>query len=172
MARGIGGDDGPSIFMFGACVLGFIWVRDNLKSAGDSVSKKLELGQNSGGILQDETTRDIARMEKSAATIPVRWTNCKRPRAFYQSVADDIWTECKANYYVDTDKMFELVEPLNADELKAVAKYFGVRETTFLGVLTLGSYDIVKAMKAALSDGFLAQNETRMRQIWSKTGLW
>ena len=172
MARGIGGDDGPTLFMAGACILGFIWIRDSLGKAGDTLSDKLEIGKNSGGILQAETTRDIARMEKQASGLVIRWSNCKKGRGYYASVADDIWDECKANYSTDEAKMFDLLSPLNVDELKAVAQSFGVRETTLLGVLTLGSYDIIKALKAALSDGFIFDDETKMRKIWAKTGLW
>lgn len=158
--------------MAGAVVLGFIWLRDNLAKAGDSLSDKLEIGKNSAGLLQVETTKEIEKMEKQTSGLLIRWTNCKRGKAYYASVADDIWTECKANYSTDEAKMFELLTPLNADELKAVAQAFGVRETSLLGLATLGSYTIVKALKAALSDGYFSNDETNMRRIWAKTGLW
>lgn len=172
MARGIGGDDGPSLFMFGACVLGFIWLRDSFTSAKESVSSTLELGKNSGGILQPETTEDISTLQKSVDAITVRWTKCPHGKAYYLNIAAKCWTELSANYNTDEAKLFAMLSPLSADELRAVAKTFGVRETSVFGLLTLGSYTIFKAFDEALSDGMFGNDLTKMRKIWAKTGLW
>lgn len=169
MARGIGGDDGPSVFMFAACVLIFFKLSDWAKAGKDAVSA--ELDTNHASPFQSQTTSEIKKMEKYVAGITYRSSNLKKPAATYVSIANQCWKELSADWYVSDRKLFDLLDPLNADELKAVAKAFGVKESTALGI-TSGTYTIFTAFDEVLEDGYVFKDLAKMHLIWKKTGLW
>ena len=169
MARGIGGDDGPSLFMMAACVLIWYKLSDMFKAGKDAVED--ELNTNHAGVFQQETSSDIKRMEKTVSGIAYRSSKLTKPKANYTSIADALWVELKAKFNTDEGKMFDLLTPLNADELKCVAKEFGVRETNFLG-FTTATVTLFNAFDQVLTDGLFSKDLTSMHSIWKKTGLW
>lgn len=170
MARGIGGDDGPSIWMFAACILIWYKLSDMWKAGKKSVQD--ELNTNHASILQPETTAEISRLEKKVAAITYKPSQLTQPKVYYTNVANTCWKELSANYNTDEEKLFDLLEPMNADELKCVAKEFGVKESTTLFVVTSHTVDIFSAFDLVLTDGLFGKDLTKMHSIWKKTGLW
>ena len=166
----MGGDDGPSVFMFFSCVLIFMWLRNTANKVGDTVSETLELGQNSGGPLQAETTTEISQMEKQVKSITYRLSALRHPKAYFTNIANKIWTELGAMNTSESD-IISWLKPMNTDELKCVAKEFGVRERTTFGLTTV-SCTIFKAFDDNFTDGILGNDLTAMHKIWAKTGLW
>lgn len=171
MARGIGGDDGPSVWMFLCCVLVFGWVKTQLKSAKDSVSDVLELGKNSGGPLQTETTKDISTMEDLVASWPVSWSTLPKAKSHYQNIADKLWAETWSKVNIDEQLMIDLCKPLSKNELYAVAKCFGVRDHNN-GPFTVWTGHIFKAFELALDGAFKGNEMAQMKKIWAVTKLW
>jgi hypothetical protein len=171
MARGIGGEDGPSLWTFLCCILVFFWLRSATAKATKKVEDVLELGKNSGGPLQPETTAQISALEKSVDQIAVSVRKLKYKMPHYQAIADDIWAELTSVFNIDEAKMFDELKPLDANELRAVAKCFGIKEPAVLG-LTTRTLTIFKAFEWKLSDGMMGNYLTQMRKIWAKSGLW
>ena len=169
MARGIGGDDGPTIFMFVAVLL--IWNKvSSLATKGkDAVND--ELAKDHADIFQKETTAELTAMHKMVAAIAVPWSQLPKTKGHYQDIADTCWNELSSTLYTSEKKMFDLLTPLKANELKAVAKLFGVRETSLLG-LTMSSQTIFTAFEVVLGSTFWGDDLARMRKLWAKTGLW
>lgn len=171
MARGIGGEDGPSIFMFVACVL--IWgkVAGWFEKAQNGVISGLELGQNSAGPLQAETTVEISTMEAEVKSWPVAWSQLPKPKTYYQNIANQLWDESKSKLNIDEARMIALCRPLSKNELMAVAKCFGVRESSMLGLTTWTGH-IFKAFDLVFDGMFKKDDLAQMKKIWSVTRLW
>lgn len=170
MARGIGGDDGPSVWMFVACILIWYKLAALFKSGKDAVSDELKV--NHASILQHETTSEIARLERKVKAITYRPSKLVHPKVYYTNLANTCWKELSANYYTSERELFNLLTPLNPDELKCVAKEFGVKESTTLMVITSHTMDIFAAFDYVLEDGVLFKDLTKMHKIWKVTGLW
>lgn len=166
MARGIGGEDGPSVWMFLTVILVWAWVKSTFTSAKNSVVDTLEIGKNSGGPFQSESTADIDRKNRFIDKIPVTHTRLPHSSQHYRDIADMLQSELTATFNTDEPKMFAALTPLSLYELRAVAKAFGVRENS-VG-FTYYTYTLFDIMTKVLSGSDL----TRMRKIWAKTGLW
>lgn len=166
MARGIGGDDGPTLWMFVACIL--IWgkVQGWFSAAGDA------LGGNLANPLQDETTDQIRAKEKRVKDVKYKPTNLPKVLGFYEQIADDQYSEMLNWFNVDEDKLINQVKSLNKDELTAVYKSFGVRDNKVLGVAQ-STMNLLEFYQKLLTDStFGGDDLTTMRKIWAKTGLW
>lgn len=171
MAKGIGGEDGPSLWMFIAVVLVWGKLSQLATKTKNDTAKFLELGKNSGGPFQPETTAEISVMTKFVARIPVTPSRLKHKLPYYKAIADLVWEELKAQFFTNDTRMFEALEPLTLYELRAVAKEFGVRETTLFG-MTTETVTIFTGFDKVLKNGMLGNDLTRMHKIWAKTGLW
>lgn len=171
MAKGIGGEDGPSLWMFIAVVLVWGKLSQLATKTKNDTAKFLELGKNSGGPFQPETTAEITVMTKFVARIPVTPSRLKHKLPYYKAIADLVWEELKAQFFTNDTRMFEALEPLTVYELRAVAKEFGVRETTLFG-MTTETVTIFTGFDKVLKNGMLGNDLTRMHKIWAKTGLW
>ena len=123
MARGLGGDDGPTLWMFIACIL--IWGK--VKGWFDEASDKLS--GNLANPFQPETTAQIKAKEKHVKTVTYRASHFPPGRKldYYQQLAEAQFDEMQSAVNIDEDKLINMLKPLNADELKAVYKCFGVR---------------------------------------------
>lgn len=169
MARGIGGDDGPTLWMFIACIL--IWG----KVKGWFDSGLSELDKNHANIFQPETTAEIQNKEKIVKEISYRSSALKHKLSFYQQIADAQHKELMSTFNIDEDKLIAMLKPLNVDELKAVAKSFGVRDSASIKSLgfATGTGTIFEYYDELLSDSTLGGDDlTQMRKIWQPTGLW
>lgn len=171
MAKGILGDDGPSVWTFVAVILFWGWLKGQFNSGKKSVVDTLEIGQNSGGPLQPETTAQISAMQAFVNQIPVTPSRLRYKLSYYQSVADTIWDELISPVNIDEPKLFALLGPMSVYELRAVAKSFGIKEPGVLG-LTVRTLTIFKAFEWKLTDGIFGNDLYTMRKIWGKTGLW
>lgn len=172
MAKGIGGEDGPSIWTFLCVILVWKWFTSEAAKLEKKVEGVLHIGVNDAGPLQKQTTSQIANMEKKVARIPLIPAKLKFDPSHYAEIADMLWSEMNSTFYTDKNRIFEALEPLTVYELNAVAKKFGVRETSVLGLLTMSTYTIFTAFDGTFSDGLVVKDLTRMKRIWAKTGLW
>ncbi|RYE91507.1 MAG: hypothetical protein EOO37_00060 [Cytophagaceae bacterium] len=171
MARGIGGDDGPTLWMFVACIL--IWG----KVKGWFDSGLSELDKNHANPFQPETNAEIRNKEKVVKEIAYRPSKFQNGHklSYYQQLADSQFKELMSTFNIDEDKLINMLKPLNVDELKAVAKCFGVRDSASIKSLgfATGTGTIFEYYDELLSDSTLGGNDlTQMRKIWQPTGLW
>lgn len=168
-SRGIGGDDGPTVWMFIACILVWGKVKGWFDAAGS------ELDKNHVNPFQPETNAEVRNKEKLVKEITYRSSNLKHKLTYYQQIADSQYQELMSTFNIDEDKLINMLKPLNVDELKAVAKCFGVRDSASvksLGFAT-GTGTIFEYYNELLSDStFGGDDLSQMRKIWSKTGLW
>ena len=165
MARGIGGDDGPTLWMFVACIL--IWgkIQGWFGSLSDSVSGNL------ANPIQNETTAQIRAKEKAVKAVTYRSSALKgHPLSFYQQIADAQYDELLSWFNVDEDKLINMLKGLNKDELKAVYKCFGARDNKVLGVAQ-STLTLMEFYSAIFEDGWAGNDLTNMRKIWAGTGL-
>jgi hypothetical protein len=177
MARGLGGDDGPSLWMFVACVLVWGKVAGWFNRTSDKVSSTLELGKNSGGVFQSETTEEIGFYETQVKGWTTAWSTLPQKRKYYQAIAMKIFTHVKDNFgylsNIDEDYLINLCKPLTANELKAVAICFGVKDINNGVGLTSWTGHIIHLWETILEDSVVGGNDlTNMKKIWGKTGLW
>lgn len=167
MARGIGGDDGPTLWMFIACIL--IWGK--IQGWFGSVSSSLS--GNLANPFQPETTADIKRKEKQVTSITYRSSKLTKPVAYYQDVASAQYNELCSTWNIDEDKLLDMLKGFNVDELKAVAKNFGVKDANVLGLVAGWTGNIFDWYDHLLKDTAIGGNDlTAMRAIWKPTGLW
>lgn len=171
MARGIGGEDGPTLWMFVAVVLVWGTVSKWLSSAKNTVVEGLEIGKNSAGPLQAETTAEIRTMEDQVASWHCAWSELKKPKTFYQNIADKLWKEIASQFNIDEAAMIAACRGLSKNELMAVAKCFGVREAAVFGLTTWTGH-IFKAFDVALEGMFKKNELAEMHRIWAVTKLW
>lgn len=165
MARGLGGEDGPSLWMFVAVVL--VWG----KIQGWFGEVKADLSGNLANPLQDETTDQIRAKEKRVAATQVRLSTLPKSATYYQDLADDLYSEMQSWFNVDEEKLLDICKPLTKDELLAVYKAFGVKDNKVLGVAQ-STGTLIDFFKKCLSDGLTGNDKTNMKAIWKKTGLW
>lgn len=168
MARGIGGDDGPSLWMFIAVIL--VWG----KIQGWFGEAKDKLNENWVNPFQPETNKQVQAKEKAVKNVTYRASQFQHGRKldYYQQIADSQREEFAATFNIDEDKLLDQLKDLNKDELIAVYKCFGVQDATFLGVAT-ATGTIFDFYNHLLTDTRLGGNDlTAMRNIWKKTGLW
>jgi len=174
MARGIGGDDGPSLWMFLACIL--IWgkIQGWFTSAKQSVNDVLDT--NYSNPVQNETTADIKLMKDAAARIAVSWSKLgNNARTKFKALAMKHRQTMDTGGNMDEAALFAQVEHLSADQLRALAHCFGVQDRTN-GVMSIWTGDIFYWYEKGLDDvQWYPSYQTelaRMRKIWAKTGLW
>lgn len=146
-------------------------MRSTASSAKKSLVDTFEIGKNSAGIFQHETTKDIDKKQSFVDKIAVTTTRLKYNSAHYLAIADMCFDELTAWLNVDEPRLFAALENLNVYELRAVAKSFGVRETSIVG-FTSSTFTIFDLMGHTLKDGRFGNDLTKMRKIWAKTGLW
>ena len=182
MARGILGDDGPSLFMFIAVIL--IWgtiqrwasnAGDKLGAAKDSLADKLEIGKNSASIWQEATTADIAKMESKVKAIAVPYSTLPHPPSYYENIANAMWSEMRSTVNIDEWKLVDLCRDLSKYELMAVAKGFGVKEYSSwktAGLTTAWTGTLFDAMTVAFDGYFKDTERAAMKGVWAKTKMW
>lgn len=175
MARGIGGDDGPSIFMFAACILIFGQLKSWFNKAGDKANELAN--KNYANPFQQETTSEIDMMTKNAKKISVNWKALPPAKniTYFQRLALSHKQVMDTQGNMDEDKLFSQVEKLTANELRALAYCFGVQDRTN-GLISIWTGDIFMWYDKGLDDitlypGYITEL-ARMRAIWAKTGLW
>lgn len=171
MAKGIGGEDGPSIWTFLCVILVWKWFQSETAKLEKGVKGIFHVGENTSGPLQKQTSSEIAKLENEIKRIPVTASRLKFPLVHYTSLAEMIWTEVNS-WTPNVARIFEELEPLSVYELRAVAHEFGTRETSVFGLLTLKTYTIFTAFDSILRDATFDKGLTRMHNIWHKTGLW
>jgi hypothetical protein len=173
MARGIGGDDGPSIWMAVAVICVWGYVKTQVNSAKKTVVAGLELGQNSAGPLQEQTSADIAESESAVKSWHCTWSALPKPKTYYQNIANKLWTEMRSSFNIDEAAMIAMCKPLTTNELMAVAICFGVKEATtpFFGLTTWTGH-IFQAFDVALEGYFKSNDRAAMKKIWAPTKLW
>lgn len=169
MARGIGGDDGPTLWMFIACIL--IWG----KVKGWFDSGMTELDKNHVNPFQPETNAEVRTKEKFVKEITYRSSKLTHKPTYYQQLADAQYKELMSTFNIDETKLINMLKGLNVDELKAVAKAFGARDSVSMKSLgfATGTGTIFEYYEELLTDSTLGGDDlTQMRKIWQPTGLW
>lgn len=171
MAKGILGDDGPSLWMFIAVVLMWgafkTWFSETKKGVKDTFG----IGHNTAGPLQSQSTADIERLENQVKSWHVQWSALTKPKTYYDNIADQLEREMLSPVNIDEEKLIALCRGLNKNELMAVAVCYGVKETTFVG-LTTSTVHIFGAFDFALSGMFKKAEMAEMKRIWAPTRLW
>lgn len=172
MAGGIGGDDGPSLWMAVAVIVCWGAFKSWASEAKKDVSDTLGIGKNTAGPFQDQTSSEIEQIEATVKSWPVTWSALPHPKSYYDSIAAKMWREMTSPVNIDEEQLIAWVKPLSKVELVAVAKCFGVKEaTTFFG-FTAWTGHIFQAMDVAF-DGMFKKNElAQMKKIWSVTKMW
>ncbi|KAB2913932.1 MAG: hypothetical protein F9K23_15805 [Bacteroidetes bacterium] len=125
---------------------------------------------------RDEVTPGTdANQEVNLKAIAVDTKQLTQDPFQYKNIADQIYNEVSKRTYIlvfytyNSQKLFGLLEGLNTDELKQVAKDFGVRAWRFLDVINMpDAGTIFEWFEMVLTKEHLA----RMKQIWLPTGLW
>lgn len=172
MARGIGGDDGPSLWMAIAVLCVWASFKSWAKETTHDVKDTLGIGHNTAGPLQSQTTAEIEAAEKAVKSWTVSWSALPKPKTYYQNIADKLWKEMLSQYNIDEQAMIDACKPLSKGELVAVAKCFGVKEATTIFGLTTWSGHIFQAFDVALEGMFKKNEMAQMKRIWSVTKLW
>lgn len=173
-ARGFQGDTLTTVFMLAAGVL--VW--NKLSNTVDKVGKNLEFGQNSGGIFQNETTEEINVYESEVKNWSANWATLGAAgKTKCTNIANKLYVEVKNNFgyssNIDEDYMINLCKPLNANELRAVAILFGVKDINNFAGLTSWSGHIFHLFDTVLTDTMFGGNDlTNMKTVWAKSGLW
>jgi hypothetical protein len=171
VARGIGGEDGPSLWMFVAVLCVWPVVKNFMSETKKDVTDTLGIGHNTAGPLQSQTSADIQAAEDTVKSWTVSWSTLK-PKTYYQNIADRLWAEMNSQFNIDEQALIDACKPLSKMELMAVAKCFGVKENTTVFGLTTWSGHIFQAFDIAF-DGMFKKNElAQMKKIWSVTKQW
>lgn len=169
MARGIGGDDGPTLWMFVAVILIWTTVRKWFGEVSDKASEVVN--RNYANPIQKETTQEIAEMEKAVKNTFVPWSKLG-PKTYFQRIAMSQRQNLDTGFNVDEDKLFKELEPLSADQLRAVYHCFGVKDRTN-GLITLYTGDLFDWYEKELDSWGMKPTEMeRMRAIWAKARIW
>jgi hypothetical protein len=171
VAKGILGDDGPSVWTFIAVVLMWGAFKTWFSETSNTVKSTLGIGRNTAGPMQAQTSADIERSENVVKSIPVSWSRLPKSPAYYQSIADKLWKEMNSSINIDEYGLISTCRPLSTIELLAVAKSFGVKENSHLG-LTVWSGNIFQAMDIAFDGMFKKAELAQMKKIWAPTKMW
>lgn len=171
MARGIGGDDGPSLWMFAACILIYGKLASWGKSAKDELKHVSDEISTTANPIQAQTSDQLAMYKREVDSWAVNWTGLPKPQSHYQNMASKLWAELRKEPNVDEDKIIAMCKPYSAPELKAIAKSFGVKKERTFG-LTVWEGHIFAAFDEVFEDGLFSTERTDLYLVWSKTGLW
>lgn len=172
MARGIGGEDGPSLWMFVAVILVWGSIKSWMTETKDTVKDTLGLGQNSGGPFQNQTSEQIKTMDSEVKGWFVQWSALPKPKSHYQTIANALFAEMCSNVNIDEAKIIATCKPLNRNELVAVAKSFGVRDRNYIFGFTAWTGNIFQLFDIAF-DGYYKKEElAELKRIWAPTKLW
>jgi hypothetical protein len=173
MARGILGDDGPTLWTFIAVILMWGAFKTWFSETKENVKDTLGIGQNTAGPLQAETSADIKTMEGQVKSWHCDYSKLPNGPTYYSNIANKLWSEIDVPKLINVDEAaaIALLKPLSKNELMAVAKAFGVREDTSLG-LTTWSGHIFRALDRAFTGMFKAGDMAQMKKIWAPTKLW
>ena len=142
-----------------------------LSETKNSVKSTFGIGKNTAGPMQAQTSADIERAENVVKSIPVSWSSLPKSPAYYQSIADKMWNEMNSSVNIDEAALIAACRPLSTGELLAVAKQFGVKENTHLGLATW-SGNIFQAMDIAFEGMFKKTELAQMKKIWAPTKMW
>lgn len=178
-SRGIQGDT-MTMLAFGAAAV-LLW--NKVSSAADRAATKvggvLEIGKNSGGIFQKESTDEINQYEAEVKTWHYNPQGFPKGRtiAYYRTIANKIYVEVKNNLgytsNIDEDYLINLCKPLNANELRALAVCFGVKDFNNAFGMTSFTGHLFHLFDELLTDSPLGgQDLSKMKTIWAKTGIW
>lgn len=173
MAKGILGDDGPTLWTFIAVILMWGAFKTWLSETKKDVKDTLGIGSNTAGPLQSESSADIKKMEDQVKAWHVTYSSLPKPPTYYHNIANKLWAEIDVPKVLNVDEAaaIALLKPLSKNELVAVAKQFGVKEDTSLG-LTTWSGHIFRALDRAFTGMFKANDMAQMKAIWAPTKLW
>jgi hypothetical protein len=161
----------------GLLIVGGMFLWNKLSGVADKVGKRLEIGENSGGVLQSETTEQIDVYEAEVKTWHCDWAALGNRKTACKAIANKIYTHVKdhAGYTsnIDEDYLIGLCKPLSSNELRAVAILFGVKDLNNFFGFTVWTGHIFHLFDSILTDSYVGGNDmSKMKEIWSKTGLW
>jgi hypothetical protein len=170
MARGLGGDDGPSLWMFVAVVLVWGTIRSWFQAAKNNLDDVVST--NYANPVQGETTKDIKVYESAVKRVAVPWSSLPRQKDYYQRLAISHRQLMDTGGNMDEDALFAQVARLSANELKALYYCFGVADRSN-GLMAIWTGDLFVWYEKGLDDWGIKPTELqRMRSIWAKTKLW
>lgn len=172
MARGIGGEDGPSVWMFVAVVVVWGAVRQWFTETKKSVVDKFEIGQNSGGPMQDQSSAEIQTMQSEVDSWHVAYSALPKPKTYYHTIVNVLKAEMSSNINIDEARIISLCRPLSRNELMAVAKIFGVWDRNYIFGLTAWTGNIFQAFDIAFKGMYKDDEMAQLKKIWAVTKLW
>ena len=104
---------------------------------------------------------------------PWQWFNSVVSRSFYEIIANACY-ESMTIYGTDEETLFNLLQPLTGNELKAVYDAFGARYySNHLGIGVPNTDLLGSALDLFgwFSNELKGYEKTQMRKIWVKSGL-
>jgi len=159
--KGMAGVNLSPFFVIAGIVVLFLMFK-NLFKVGGAIGNVFAAPGNSGRT--DEVKSEIGGITiDPKATTKTEFQLKQIADAQFQAFNNNGW----GIFGTDETLMFDSLNGCNSEDLKAVYKYFGVREqiVLFMPVFTA---DLFGWYGAELSGSDLA----RMKAIWSKTGMW
>ncbi|KAB2913530.1 MAG: hypothetical protein F9K23_17040 [Bacteroidetes bacterium] len=122
-----------------------------------------------------ETIGTDEYQEAQVKQIPVDTKKLTRDSFYYKNIADQLYNEMSKRFIVfdiytyNSSALFSYVQGLNADELKQVVKYFGVRSQKAWVIYKLSDGGTLFEW----FDNILTKDHLeKMRDIFKPTGLW
>lgn len=89
-----------------------------------------------------------------------------------KSIAEQFESELNSTFYIDTDKLFSLLTPLNLADLQEVIKTFGIRPWKKHVWSSVENLPIYSFFNTAIQDHYNATDEiARFQTQWSKAGF-
>lgn len=177
-ARGFSGDTMSTLLMIGAGVLVWNRLSSTAEKGANKLADVLEIGKNSAGIFQAETTAEISVYEAEVKGWYCDWkalgaAGKNKTRAIANKIAAEARDGADLITNLDEDLILDLLRPLSANELRAVAIQFGVLDINHAWGSTAWTGHIFHFFDTTFTDSFIGGNDmTEMRKIWAKTGLW
>jgi hypothetical protein len=177
-SRGIQGDTLTLGVVVAAGVILWNKFAPKVEGAADKVAKNLELGVNSGGIFQAETTQEINVFQAEVKTWHCDWKALgTRGKTKCLAIANKIYAEARegSDYLtnLDEDLIINLCRPLSTNELRAVAILFGVKDINNFFGFTVWTGHIFHFFETSFTDTALGGKDlTTIKTIFAKTGFW
>lgn len=175
--RGFQGDTMSTLLLMAAGILVWQKLSRGAEKVGDKLSDTLELGKNSGGIFQTETTEEISSYQQEVDSWHCNWnTISKARRTQIKGLANKIYTHVKDHSgltsNIDQGLIISLHKGLNPNELKALAISFGVKDINHVFGMTAWTGHIFHLFEVAFEGYFNESELAQLRRIWAPTGFW
>lgn len=137
--------------------------KDGIKYTSDTISGKRIKAD------QDELVSTLKSHIDSIQT-----PRAVKPHTYHVAMATKLYDSMQAwqpSSFTISSETFNELEKLNADDLLAIYKVFGIRKNTAFAVIDQGRGDLIMWLKNELEDSWFG-DFSRMGKIWAKTKKW